>query len=572
MSRLSPRPLARGARTIASVCAAATLVLLAAFGSSSAHEGHDHAEEPRAKGPAVASPRVTATSERYQFVGVVEGEVLVIYLDRADDNAPVMAATIEVSLDGVTHKAELQEKSATYEVTAPLLRKPGQHEVLVSIAEGAESDLLVGTLTIPPPTAEAAPVRHGLGEALVEVVMALAETRKTIAALAGIVLLGAAAAGARAGRHKLVIVPAAILGLILASAIAWAHDGHDHGPDLSAAAGNSPFRRPDGSLFVPKPTQRLLEIRTRIVTVERKTRTVRFHGRIVANPNKSGVVQSTLTGRYEPPEGGVPPLGTKVKAGDLLGRVAPSFASIDSSDMMQTLGTIDQEIALARRKLARQEQLLASNAVAKAQVEDTRILIEGLEKRRQELLAARVRPEDLRAPVGGVIATARVTAGQVVGPSDQLFQIIDPASLMVEALVFDQVDPDAVHDASASIAGDTAAAIKLKFRGRSRALQQQYSLLQFEIVDTKVRLNAGSPVTVIATAGEPVTGILLPRSALAQAPSGQWVVLAHKEPEVFVPRPVRVEPFDSDTVLVVGGIAAGEKIVVQNAPLLNQVR
>jgi RND family efflux transporter MFP subunit len=572
MSGLARYTSARGARTIVSACAVLALLLLGALGSSSAHEGHDHGEKPGAKGPAVASPRVTATSERYQLVGIVEGEVLVVYLDRADDNSPVMAATLEISLDGEAHKAEPQQKSGTYEVTAPLLRKPGQHEVLVTVAEGADSDLLVGTLTIPAPSSEAGTVRHGLGEALEEVVMALGEGRKSLAALAGIALLGVAAGSALLGRPKVLVVPAAILGLILASAVAWAHDGHDHGPDLSAAAGNSPVRRPDGTVFVPKPTQRLLEIRTRIVTVEKRTRTVRFHGRIVANPNKSGVVQSTLQGRYEAPESGVPPLGTRVKAGDLLGRVQPSFASIDSSDMMQTLGTIDQEIALARRKLARQEQLLASNAVAKAQVEDTRIQLEGLEKRRQELLAARVRPEDLRAPVGGVIAAARVTAGQVVGPSDQLFQIIDPASLMVEALVFDQVDPDAVHEASASVAGDVAAAIKLKFIGRSRALQQQYSLLQFEIVATKVRLNTGSPVTVIAVAGEPMTGILLPRSALAQAPSGQWVVFAHKEPEVFVPRAVRVEPFDSDTVLVVAGIAAGEKIVVNNAPLLNQVR
>jgi multidrug efflux pump subunit AcrA (membrane-fusion protein) len=59
---------------------------------------------------------------------------------------------------------------------------------------------------------------------------------------------------------------------------------------------------------------------------------------------------------------------------------------------------------------------------------------------------------------------------------------------------------------------------------------------------------------------------------LAQAPSGQTVVFSHKEPEVFVPRPVRVEPFDSDNVLVTAGIAEGERIVVRNAPLLNQVR
>jgi RND family efflux transporter MFP subunit len=566
MSGFVRRLLVRGALAAATLGVALALLPVP---TAPAHDGHDDGEAPRAKGPSGASPRVTAVSERYQLVGIVEGEVLVIYLDRADDNAPVTAATLEVSLDGEPHKAELQEKSSTYEVTAPLLRKPGQHEVLVTVAEGEAHDLLVGTLTIPAAIPKAAP-GHGLREALGGVLAALAEGRRTIA-FAGIVLLAAAAGGALLGRRKLLIVPAAILGLILASAIAWAHDGHDHGPDLSAAAGNSPSRRPDGTLFVPKPTQRLLEIRTRVVTVEKRARTVRFHGRIVANPNRSGVVQSTLTGRYEPPEGGVPPLGTKVKAGDLLGRVSPSFASIDSSDMMQTLGTIDQEIALARRRLARQEQLLASNAVAKAAVEDTRIQLEGLEKRRKELLAARVRPEDLRAPVDGVIASARVMAGQVVGPADQLFQIIDPTSLMVEALVFDQVDPDAVHEATASVAGH-AAAIRLKFLGRSRALQQQYSLLQFEIVDSKVHLNAGSPVTVIATAGDAVTGILLPRSALAQAPSGQTVVFSHKEPEVFVPRAVRVEPFDDDTVLIVAGIAAGERIVVKNAPLLNQVR
>ena len=74
-----------------------------------------------------------------------------------------------------------------------------------------------------------------------------------------------------------------------------------------------------------------------------------------------------------------------------------------------------------------------------------------------------------------------------------------------------------------------------------------------------MRLNAGAPVTVIATTGEPVTGIVLPRAALAQAPSGQTVVFSHKEPEVFVPRPVRVEPFDSDNVLVTAGIAAGRE-------------
>ncbi|HEX5959303.1 MAG TPA: HlyD family efflux transporter periplasmic adaptor subunit, partial [Hyphomicrobiaceae bacterium] len=547
---------------------AACLAALAAVAPADAHEGHEHEAAPAV--PVAGSPRVVASSERYQFVGIAEGEVLVIYLDRADDNAPVTAATVEVSLDGAPYKAGLDEKAGTYEITAPVLRQPGEHEVLVTIAEGSVSDLLVGTLAIAANGSQADAAQHRLGDALAQAMEAFSTGRVAIAG-AGLALIAAAAGGAILGRRKLLIVPAAILGLILASAIAWAHEGHDHGPDLSASTGNAPVRRPDGTLFVPKPTQRLLEIRTRAAVVESRSRTVRFYGRIVPDPNRSGVVQSTLQGRYEAPAGGVPPLGTKVRAGDLLGRVAPSFASIDSSDMMQTLGALEQEISLNRRKLARQEQLLASNAVTQAAVEDTRIALDGLEKRRRELLAARVRPEDLRAPVTGVIAAARVIAGQVVSPSDQLFQIINPASLMVEALVFDQIDADAVHEASASVAGRRDAVVKLRFLGRSRALQQQYSLLQFAIVESKVALNAGAPVTVIATTGEPATGFILPRAALVQAPSGQTVVFSHKEPEVFQPRAVRMEPFDSKHVLVTAGIAEGERIVVRNALLLNQV-
>lgn len=555
------------ALAIASILGA--IALTAGLGLVSAHEGHDHGEEKSAAG-GPASPRVIATSEKYQLVGIVEGEVLVIYLDRAEDNAPVTTATLEVSLDGETFKAELQEKNGTYEITAPLLRKPGSKEVLVTLSDGDTSDLLVGSLTIP--TAEAkAPTRRSLLQVVTELRSSLPAGNRMAVSLAGVVLVVAAVGGALlSGRRKLLIIPAAIIGLVLVSTLAWAHDDHDHGPDLRAATGNTPSRRPDGSLFVPKPTQRLLEIRTRLVAIESKTRTVRFNGRIVANPNRSGVVQSTLQGRYQPPEGGVPPLGTRVKAGDLLGRVAPAFQSIDTSDMAQTLGTIDQEIALNRRKLQRQEELLAKNVVARATVEDIRIQLDGLEKRRQDLLAAKVRPEDLRAPVDGVIAATRVVAGQVVSSTDQLFQIIDPASLLVEALLFDQINPDAVDEAAATVGGQGT--IKLRFLGRSRALQQQYSILQFQIVDTPFALSTGMPVTVVAATTERLTGIVLPRAALAQAPNGQTVVFAHKEPEVFLPRPVRFEDFDGDNVLVTAGIAAGDKIVVRNAPLLNQVR
>jgi cobalt-zinc-cadmium efflux system membrane fusion protein len=548
-----------GATTLSSVDIAPAL----------AHEGHDHGEEKAVSG-APSSPRVSAISEKYQFVGIVEGEVLVIYLDRAVDNAPVTAATLEVSLNGNTFPAEVQEAAGTYEVTAPLLKTPGQIEVLVTIAEANTHDLLVGTLRIPASDAKSSSAGK-LRSLASDWRSAIGGKRRAALSAAGALLLIAAVSGAvLSGRRKLLAIPIAIAGLVLATSLVWAHDGHDHGPDLRASTGNSPFRRADGSIFVPKPTQRLLEIRTRTVGIEERTKTAKFNGRVVANPNRSGIVQSTLQGRYQPPEGGVPHLGLRVKAGDLLGRVAPAFQSIDTSDMAQTLGTLDQEIALSRRKLQRQEELLEKNVVARASVEDIRIQLEGLEKRRRELMAAKIRSEDLRASVDGVIATTRVVAGQVVGPSDQLFQIIDPTSLLVEALVFDQINPDRVDQATATTG--TQDIIRLKFLGRSRALQQQYSILQFQIEETPVSLNTGMPVIVTAATGERVSGIVIPRAALAQAANGQTVVFTHKEPEVFVPRAVRYDDFDGDNVVITGGISPGDKIVVRNAPLLNQVR
>ena len=72
-----------------------------------------------------------------------------------------------------------------------------------------------------------------------------------------------------------------------------------------------------------------------------------------------------------------------------------------------------------------------------------------MRKRREIVRQNRAEPEVLRAPVDGVIASARVVAGQVVQAQDALFQIVDPKGLWVEALVYAEVDPARIAGASA---------------------------------------------------------------------------------------------------------------------------
>jgi membrane fusion protein, heavy metal efflux system len=553
------------------------LTLLSAAFSTIAIAGPGHDHGPAAESASgTASPRVAMVSEAFQFVGTVEGEVLVIHLDRATDNEPVISAAIEISLNGETFKAALQP-DGTYELVSPLLKKPGQIEILATIADGAVSDLLVGSIDIPD-TAATGNGALTLQGKMAAVLGRLASWLALPAALAapaamatGLIGFGIFIGTMVAGARRVAVTVFVISIVALASTVAMAGPGHDHGAaPATGGNGNAPQRKADGSIFLPKSTQRLLEVRTLTVMTQSVIPTVRFNGRIIADPRRSGVVQGTISGRFMAPEGGVPALGTMVKAGQPLGRIKPAFASIDSSQLSQTLAELDQQIGLSRQRLNRQELMLRTNAVPQIQVEETRFALAGQVNKRKELLDSLSREEELIAPVDGVISATRAVSGQVVAQTDRLFEIVDASRPLVEALIFDQSIVDKITDAEMSMADGSV--VRMKFQSRSRTLQQQYAVVHFEVLDAPASLSVGQPVSVTARAGNPVSGIVVPRAALAQAPNGQTVVFEHKEPEAFMPRAVRTEPLDSRSVLVVGGLKEGDKIVIRNAPLVNQVR
>jgi cobalt-zinc-cadmium efflux system membrane fusion protein len=54
---------------------------------------------------------------------------------------------------------------------------------------------------------------------------------------------------------------------------------------------------PDGRVFVPKSTQRVLDVRTVIVNPKPIPKAEVFVGHVMADPNRSGLVQSITGGR-----------------------------------------------------------------------------------------------------------------------------------------------------------------------------------------------------------------------------------------------------------------------------------
>src|SRR5262249_7992126 len=125
-----------------------------------------------------------------------------------------------------------------------------------------------------------------------------------------------------------------VLALVLVATGALAHEGDDHGPASPPAAGRDLSQRlPDGSLFVPKPTQRILAMRTAMTAEGRFQRAIELPGRVIPDPNASGLVQASAGGRLSPPPGGFTRLGTRVNQGDVLAYVTPPLQAIDVSDM-----------------------------------------------------------------------------------------------------------------------------------------------------------------------------------------------------------------------------------------------
>ncbi len=151
-----------------------------------------------------------------------------------------------------------------------------------------------------------------------------------------------------------------------------------------------------------------------------------------------------------------------------------------------------------------------------------------------------------------------------------LFRIVDPSSLWVEAFSFHSgAKPEAV---TARAKTDEGRIFDLKFVGRSRALQQQASVIHFSIPNPTKALSIGSPVKVLVEKGNTVEGLIIPRRAVAQAPNGQLVTFKRLEPERYLPVAVRLEDLDGERVHITSGLKPGDQIIVKGAPLVNQIR
>ena len=349
---------------------------------------------------------------------------------------------------------------------------------------------------------------------------------------------------------------------------AVAGPGHDHGDAPAAPSANGPQRLPDGSVFLPKPAQRQLGVRTLPTEAASLPRSFELNGQVVMDPNAGGKVQPLNAGRIEPGPRGLPNLGQAVRKGEVLAYVVSSASAIERSGQAAQLAELRAAKSLADKRVARLREL--SDTVPRKDIEAAETDVQSLTERIAALGTGVAPREALVAPVSGVIAAARVVTGQVVDAREVLFEIVDPARLRIEALTFDAALANDIGSATIAVGAER---VPLTYIGAAPSLREQALPLVFGAQGKPpAALAVGQPVRVFVQGKSKVQGIAVPLASLLRNPANQTIVWVKTAPERFEPRVVTTAPLDGVRVAVLSGLQAGDRVATQGATLINQVR
>lgn len=367
-----------------------------------------------------------------------------------------------------------------------------------------------------------------------------------------------------------------LLALLMAAVLsaplpALAGPGHDHGDAPPAPTGNGPSRQPDGSVFLPKPAQRQLGVRTLVAATGQHAKAFELAGTVVMDPNAGGKVQAVLAGRLEAGPKGLPGVGQAVRKGEVLAYVVPTAGAIERSNQLAQQAELRAARDLAARRVERLTEL--ADTVPRKDIEAAESELQSLTQRLGAVGAGLATRDALVAPVSGVIASANAVAGQVVDARELVFEVVDPSRLRIEALAYDPAQAQSVAGATLAVGGQR---VPLRFVGAARSLRDQAQPLQFagdsSVLGTLAHLAIGQPVRVFVQSTDKVDGVQVPAAALLRNPANQTIVWVKESPERFAPRVVTAVPLDGTSVAITSGLQPGDRVATQGATLINQVR
>ncbi len=344
-------------------------------------------------------------------------------------------------------------------------------------------------------------------------------------------------------------------------------------PLLVALAGCDGTGRDTPSVEGPPPSVTVVQLES-----ERVTQTARFVGRVVAAERVEllarvpGFLRET---RFIE--------GQKVTVGDRLFLIEPEPYATTVAQRQADVARARAEHTNALAQLRRGEQLLKTNDIAQARVDELRaaetVAESGIAQAEAALASAQLNLDytEITAPISGRIGLSSFTVGSFVGPeSGALATLVQMDPIYVQ---FPLTQRDLLeHRKRAAQRGGASEDTVVHLELADGSLYAHGSRIDFLDVtvdpgtDTVlVRASFPNPegilipgqyINVTVDAGSPESAVLLPQSAVQIDQVGTFVLVLDEENRVQVRR-VTLGPQQGMRAVIPTGLAPGDRVIVE---------
>jgi len=261
--------------------------------------------------------------------------------------------------------------------------------------------------------------------------------------------------------------------------------------------------------------------------------------------------------------------GQAVGRGMILGRIETRTLDDVRQSAMSSVRNAENQLAVAQRELDRTETLVKAGALAARDLDVARQNVTAAEAQladtRSRLASADRQLADtvLRAPINGLIASRPVNIGDVVSVGAELFTIIDPSSMRLEASV---PSDDLSHLRIGAKVDFTVRGYDQRFEGRITMISPQADPVTRQVpIYVSIPNVGGRLVAGLFAEGRVVSqsaaGLVVPLNAVNTSSGMPWVLRANGGRTERVDVRLGLQDPRSERVQVVAGLNEGDRLL-----------
>lgn len=261
--------------------------------------------------------------------------------------------------------------------------------------------------------------------------------------------------------------------------------------------------------------------------------------------------------------------GQSVKQGAVMGRIEARTLEDTRRSIESAVRSAETQLQVAEAEMKRTQQLVTAGALAAREVDLSRNTVTSAEAQladaRARLVTAGKQLDDaiVRAPISGVVAQRLVNTGDIVTAGAELFTIVDPSSMRLEASVPSESLPELRIGAPVSFA---VRGYEQRFEGRIDRIAPQTDAATRQLpIYVTIPNTSGRLIGGLFAEGRVVTasasGVVVPANAINVSGDEPWVarVVDNKVERVTVKLGLR-DP-RTERIQVLSGLNAGDTLL-----------